>query len=78
MALMVEKAGLTPMQVIVAATGGAAKALKLPDVGTLETGKWADFLVLAEDPLADIAHTGSLESVWIAGTRVPEKSVRLK
>jgi len=78
MALMVEKAGLTPMQVIVAATGGAAKALKLPDVGTLETGKWADFLVLAEDPLADIAHTRSLESVWIAGTRVPEKSVRLK
>lgn len=73
MALMVEEAGLTPMQVIVSATGGAAKALKLPDVGTLETGKWADFVVLTKDPLADINHTRSLESVWIAGNRVPKK-----
>jgi imidazolonepropionase-like amidohydrolase len=71
MEMMVEQAGLSPMQVIVSATGGAADALKLPDAGTLEPGKWADFLVLAEDPLVNIANTRSFESVWIAGNQVP-------
>jgi len=42
------KAGLKPMQVIVASTGLAAKCLKADDqFGTLEKGKWADFLVLS-------------------------------
>lgn len=73
MEMMVRDAGISPMQVIVAATGGAARALNLEEVGTLEEGKWADFVVLAKDPLEDIANTRSLESVWIAGNRVPEK-----
>ena len=71
MEMMVEQAGLSPMQVIVSATDGAADALKLPDAGTLDPGKWADFLVLAEDPLVNIANTRSFESVWIAGNQVP-------
>lgn len=64
-------AGLTPMQALVAATGDAAACLRLPDVGTLERGKWADFVVLQADPLADIRNTRRMESVWIAGNRVP-------
>jgi imidazolonepropionase-like amidohydrolase len=41
------KSGLTPMQAIVAATATAARAVNSADqIGTLETGKWADFLVL--------------------------------
>ncbi|MDB4474047.1 amidohydrolase family protein [Opitutaceae bacterium] len=71
MEMMVEQAGLSPMQVIVAATGGAAGSLQLTEVGTLEPGKWADFIVLAADPLVDIANTRSFESVWIAGNQVP-------
>ena len=43
----------------------------LSGVGTLEPKAWADFLVLRSDPLADIGNTRSLESVWIAGNRVP-------
>ncbi len=69
--LMVE-AGLTPTQVITAATkssaeflGGAAK-----DLGTIEKGKWADFVVLKENPLSDIRNTRSIEAVFIAGNRV--------
>ena len=68
--LMVE-AGLTPTQALVAATSGAARCMGLPSVGRLEPGAWADFLVLRADPLADIRNTKSLESVWIAGNRVP-------
>ena len=67
--LMVES-GLSPMQALIAATGGAARVMRLNDVGTLEPGKWADLLVLGADPLADIRNTRQIESVWIAGHRV--------
>ncbi len=66
------KAGLTPMQTIVAATGGAARTMKLDSqVGTLQTGRWADFVVLNANPLTDIRNTRQIDSVWIGGHRVP-------
>ena len=40
------------------------------DVGTLEPGKWADFLVLGEDPLQDIRATRTIERVFIAGQEI--------
>ena len=70
--LMVE-AGLTPRQVLISATADAAACIGLTDLGTLEPGKWADFIVLSEDPLTDIKNMRSIESVWIAGNRVPDK-----
>jgi imidazolonepropionase-like amidohydrolase len=70
MSLMAQ-AGLTPMQILVSATGDAAQCLGLDDVGTLEPGRWADFVVLTANPLADINNTRSIESVWIAGNQVP-------
>jgi imidazolonepropionase-like amidohydrolase len=73
--LMVE-AGLSPAQVLLAATSGTASCLGLADVGRLEPGAWADFLVLGSDPRNDIRNTRSLESVWIAGNRVPERAAR--
>jgi imidazolonepropionase-like amidohydrolase len=66
-------AGLTPMQTIVASTSTAAKAVKAADIGSIETGKWADFMVLGANPLDDIKNTRKLESVWIAGNRVPAR-----
>lgn len=69
MELMV-KAGMTPMQALVASTGNAAKVMALDkEVGTLQPGKRADFVVLAADPLADIKNTRTIESVWIDGRR---------
>ena len=68
------KAGLTPMQALVAATGTAARCLKAADqFGTLEAGKWADFAVLGANPLDDIKNTQKLDSVWIAGNLVPAR-----
>lgn len=72
MALMAD-AGMTPAQILRAATGDAARCLGFDDVGTIEPGKWADFVVLTEDPLADIMNTRSIESVWIAGNEVPAR-----
>jgi imidazolonepropionase-like amidohydrolase len=68
MELMV-KAGMTPMQTLVAATGNAAKVMRIDnEVGTLQPGKRADFVVLTADPLADIRNTRMIESVWIDGS----------
>jgi imidazolonepropionase-like amidohydrolase len=68
---MMVKAGMTPMQTIVAATGGAARVMKLDaKLGTLQPGKWADFVVLNANPLTDIRNTRQIDSVWIAGRRL--------
>src|SRR6185437_4402254 len=66
-------AGLTPMQVIVAATKSGAEFLKAPDLGTLRKGKWADLIVLAKNPLDDIRNTETIQSVYIAGNIVYTK-----
>ena len=67
---MMAQAGLTPRQVLAAATRDAARCMKIDkEVGTIEAGKWADFLVLNADPLVDIKNTRAIDSVWIAGSR---------
>ncbi|HVC57751.1 MAG TPA: amidohydrolase family protein [Stellaceae bacterium] len=49
-------AGMTEMQALQAATGWAAECLGLEDeLGTLAPGRLADLVVVAGDPLADIA-----------------------
>jgi predicted amidohydrolase YtcJ len=43
---------LTPLEALQAMTLGSAKLLHIDDrLGSIEVGKWADFTVLAEDPL---------------------------
>ncbi len=70
---MMVEAGLTPMQVIVAATGDAARCVGLDAaLGTIEPGKRADFVVLESNPLDDIVNTRTIESVWINGESVGE------
>lgn len=51
----VEKAGISPMDTIVAATKDGAKMLKVDNItGTLEAGKFADLLVIDGNPLDNI------------------------
>lgn len=70
---MMVKAGMTTKQVLAASTRDAARCMKLDaQVGTLESNKWADFVVLAADPLADMANIRKISSVWISGNRVIE------
>jgi len=40
-------------------------------IGSIQTGKWADLVVLDEDPLADIRNTKSISAVYVAGNSVP-------
>jgi imidazolonepropionase-like amidohydrolase len=65
------KAGMTPMQAIVAGTGGAAQTMKLDSqLGTIQPGRLADLLVLDANPLDDIRNTRRIQSVWIGGRRL--------
>jgi imidazolonepropionase-like amidohydrolase len=63
-------AGMTPMQVIMAATKNAAEFLKMPDTGTLEVGKNVDFIVLDANPLDDITSTRKISQVIPRGGAV--------
>ena len=69
---LMAEAGLTPEEILLSATSVAADCLGLENVGTLAVGKWADFVVLAEDPLEDIKATRNLRAVYIAGNLVPD------
>jgi imidazolonepropionase-like amidohydrolase len=69
--VLMAEAGLTPREILLSATSVAARCLGLDDLGTLESGNWADFVVLGADPLADIHATRSLNAVYIAGNKVP-------
>jgi imidazolonepropionase-like amidohydrolase len=63
-------AGMTPAQVIVAATRNSAELLRISDAGTLEPGKSADFIVLDANPLDDITNTRRISAVYLRGAAV--------
>ena len=67
---MMAESGLTPAQILRAATSDAARAMRVDGVGTLKRGAWADFVILDQDPLKDIRHTRRIAAVWIAGNQV--------
>jgi imidazolonepropionase-like amidohydrolase len=69
---MMNKAGMSPMKVIVASTGDAAKVMGLKNVGTLQPGNWADLVILRANPLDSIRNTRAIDSVWIAGGKLAD------
>lgn len=71
--------GMTPEQIIVAATKSGAEALRLDkDLGTLEAGKLANLLVLNADPRADITNTRKVASVYMQGRELDRAAMRKK
>jgi imidazolonepropionase-like amidohydrolase len=68
--LMVD-AGLAPAEVLVAATGDAARCMKMAGIiGTIQPGAYADLAVFDRSPLRGIRNTRRLESVWVGGVEV--------
>lgn len=69
-----QKAGLKPMQALVAATSTAARALGWEDrIGSVEEGKLADLLVMDANPLEDLkrlADKKCIRAVFLEGKLV--------
>ena len=65
---MMSKAGMTPMQIILASTRNAAQVVGLTDeIGALQPGKQADVLVVAGNPLEDLSALKNVQWVLHAG-----------
>lgn len=66
-----EEMGMAPMEVLKSATSNIANAYRLDqDLGTLEAGKFADLVILDEDPLKDARNYRSIHSVIKSGRPV--------
>ncbi len=71
--LLVELAGLSPLEAIRAATFDAARALGIAgDVGSVIEGRRADLLVLDADPSADVRNTRTIQAVIRGGRAVTD------
>src|SRR5262249_35081937 len=69
-------AGMTPMQVLTAATFSGAQFLRMTDAGTIAANKSADFIVLDANPLDDITNTRKIASVYLRGAAVDRSAYK--
>ena len=70
--------GMTPAQAIVAGTRRPAEAFGLNDVGSIEAGKAADFIVLDANPLDDIRNMRKIDKVYLRGVELDRASLRAR
>jgi len=74
---LVANGGLTPMDAIESATRVAAEAIGIEQThGVLEHGRPVTFVLLADNPLDDIANLRSVKAVWKNGERFERRAYR--
>jgi imidazolonepropionase-like amidohydrolase len=71
-------AGMTPAQVLVAATRNSAEILGIDDLGLVSPGKSADFVVLDANPLDDITNTRRISKVFLRGHEVDRAMLKAR
>lgn len=74
--LLVE-AGLTPLEALQAATITPARFMEIADyAGSIEEQKWADLVLLDQNPLEDIVHTRLIEAVVVDGQLLDKSTLQ--
>jgi imidazolonepropionase-like amidohydrolase len=72
-------AGLSPMDAIVAATRNGALALRKGDeIGTVEPGRLADFMLVSANPLEDVRNLRKIDRLMLNGEWVERAALKLK
>jgi imidazolonepropionase-like amidohydrolase len=72
-------AGLSPMDVIVAATRNGALALRKSDeLGTIESGRRADLMLISANPLEDVGNLRKIDRLMLNGDWVDREHLTLK
>jgi imidazolonepropionase-like amidohydrolase len=69
-------AGMTPAQVLAAATKTAAAIVKLDQLGTIAPSKSADFIVLDANPLDKIDNSRRISDVYLRGKKLDRAAMR--
>jgi imidazolonepropionase-like amidohydrolase len=69
--------GMTPGEVIVAATRDSAEIAKV-NSGMVAAGRSADFIVLDANPLESISNTRRINKVYLRGQEVPRAAMTAK
>ncbi|TLU66166.1 amidohydrolase [Thalassotalea litorea] len=73
---LMKQAGMTPMQVLYAATLGPAKYFnKEQEFGEIAVGRSADMILLKKNPLNDITYTRSIAGVMTRGNWLSERVI---
>jgi imidazolonepropionase-like amidohydrolase len=76
---LMNEAGMSPMQVIVAATKNAADVIgQGRTLGTIESGKTGDLIVVAGDPVQDVSTIANVEMVVKNGTVFDPRQLRYR
>ena len=70
---LMEAAGLTPRQILVAGTSNAARHVGRPDVGAVAPGKRADLILLKANPLETVSNLRTLSMTMLNGEFVFER-----
>ena len=72
------RTGMSPAEVIVAATSTSADLMEMPDVGAVAAGMSADFMVLDANPLDDITNTRRISAVYLRGIEVDRDALGVR
>ena len=76
---LLAEAGMSPLEIVTAATRTGALALRKQDeLGTIEAGKRADLLLLNANPLEDVRNFRKIDQLMVNGEWIDRSSLKTK
>ena len=64
------EAGMSNFECLMSATSAPAKFFSIDDVGIIEDGRRADFLIIGGNPLENLRDIFNISSIWLEGKKI--------